>query len=308
MASSLDLLEKGLLKKRAEHALALLEDCRMCPRSCGVNRLEDGQGFCRTGRHAKVASFGPHFGEEAPLVGEHGSGTIFFSSCNLLCSFCQNYDISHLGDGVEVGAKELAGMMLDLKDRGCHNINFVTPSHVVPQILEALVLAADAGLDLPLVYNTGGYDAVETIRLLDGVFDIYMPDFKFWEEEPAETFCRAKDYREVACMALKEMHAQVGDLHMDPQGIARRGLLVRHLVMPGGLAGTENVMRFLAREISRNTYVNLMDQYRPCYRAKDDPRINRRIKQAEYEEALEAAREAGIHRLDPRVRLFFQVH
>jgi len=299
--------EKGLLKGRAVQALTMLEDCMLCPRACRVNRLHGELGFCRTGRYARVASFGAHFGEEAPLVGTHGSGTIFFSSCNLLCSFCQNYDISHLRDGVEVGAKELAGMMLDLADKGCHNINFVTPSFVVPQILEALVLAVDAGLDLPLVYNTGSYDSVETIRLLEGIFDIYMPDFKFWEEEPAKTFCSAPDYQEAACAACKEMHAQVGDLVIDPEGIAQRGLLVRHLVMPGGLAGTQEVMRFLAQEVSRNTYVNVMDQYRPCYKAKDDPRIHRRITHAEYEEALEAARIAGIHRLDSRVRFFFQV-
>jgi len=299
--------EKGLLKGRAVQALTMLEDCMLCPRACRVNRLHGELGFCRTGRYAKVASFGAHFGEEAPLVGTHGSGTIFFSSCNLLCSFCQNYDISHLRDGVETGAKELARMMLDLADKGCHNINFVTPSFVVPQILEALVLAVDAGLDLPLVYNTGSYDSAETIRLLEGIFDIYMPDFKFWEEEPAKTFCSAPDYQEVACAVCKEMHAQVGDLVIDPDGIARRGMLVRHLVMPGGLAGTREVMRFLAQEISRNTYVNVMDQYRPCHKAKDDPRIHRRITHAEYEEALEAARTVGIHRLDSRMRFFLQV-
>ena len=296
---------KGLLRDRAAKGLALLENCKSCPRSCGVNRLQGEPGFCKIGRLAKVASFGPHFGEEAPLVGTHGSGTIFFSSCNLLCSFCQNSDISHLREGDEVNARELAGIMLDLQDRGCHNINFVTPSHVVPQILEALVIAADAGLDLPLVYNTGGYDALDTIRLLDGVFDIYMPDFKFWEEEPAKTFCTAPDYRETASQAFKEMHAQVGDLVLDSQGIAYRGLLVRHLVMPGGLAGTERVMQFLAQEISRNTYVNVMDQYRPCYKAESDPRIGRRITAAEYEDACQAARKAGIHRLDSRVRFIF---
>lgn len=303
-ASYRALHEKDLLAERAAGAFWLLGNCRLCPRACGVNRLEGETGFCRTGRYAKVASYGPHFGEEAPLVGIHGSGTIFFSACNLLCSFCQNYDISHLRQGSEVGARELAGMMLDLAEKGCHNINFVTPSHVVPQILESLVLAAEAGLDLPLVYNSGGYDTVDTIRLLDGVFDIYMPDFKFWEEGPARTLCSAADYRDVACAAIREMHRQVDDLVMDEQGIARRGLLVRHLVMPGGLAGTPEVMHFLAREISRDTYVNVMDQYHPCYRAEDDPRIGRRITTVEYAQALEAARRAGIHRLDTRVRFF----
>jgi putative pyruvate formate lyase activating enzyme len=294
--------EKGLLKNRALQAVKLLKDCRLCPRECGKDRTQRETGFCRTGRYAKVASYGPHFGEEAPLVGSHGSGTIFYSSCNLLCSFCQNYDISHGSEGTEVGPSLLAGMMLDLAERGCHNINFVTPSHVVPQILEALVMAAEAGLDLPLVFNTGGYDKAETLKLLDGVFDIYMPDFKFWDEEPAATYCSASDYRETACRAIIEMHAQVGDLSVDENGVAKRGLLVRHLVMPSGIAGTEQVMRFLAEDVSRNTYVNIMDQYRPCYEAKGDLRIDRRITNAEYEDALEAARRSGIHRLDARQR------
>jgi len=301
-ASYRKLHDSGRLEQRALAAVRLLRDCRLCPRACGVNRLEGELGICRTGRLARAASFGPHFGEEAPLVGSRGSGTIFFSSCNLLCSFCQNYDISHLRDGVEVDAGEIAGMMLDLARRGCRNINFVTPSHVVPQILEAVALAAGAGLDLPLVYNSGGYDTVETLRLLEDIFDIYMPDFKFWDEGPARTFCSAPDYRAVACEAIREMHRQVGDLEMDGRGVARRGLLVRHLVMPGGLAGTAGVMDFLARDISRSTYVNVMDQYHPCYRAGDDLRIDRRITAAEYEEALEAARRAGITRLDSRIR------
>ena len=299
--------EKGLLKDRAARAVSLLADCRLCPRGCGADRMQGETGFCRTGRRARVASFGPHFGEESPLVGSHGSGTIFFSSCNLLCSFCQNYEISHLRQGKEVSAQDLAGMMLDLQEKGCHNINFVTPSHVVPQILEALVMAVEAGLAIPLVYNTGGYDTVASISLLRDVFDIYMPDFKFWDEEPAEALCSAPDYREAICTAIREMHDQVGDLVMDERGIAWRGLLVRHLVMPGGLAGTGEVMRFLAREISRNTYVNVMDQYRPCYRAADQEGINRRITAQEYEEALNAARKAGVTRLDARVRFFFRL-
>jgi putative pyruvate formate lyase activating enzyme len=296
--------EKGLLKDRAIRAVKLLEDCRLCPRECGKDRIRGEAGFCRTGRHARIASYGPHFGEEEPLVGPHGSGTIFFSSCNLLCTFCQNFDISHGNKGTEAGPSLLAGMMLDLAERGCHNINFVTPSHVVPQILEALVMAVDAGLDIPLVYNTGGYDKAGTLELLDGVFDIYMPDFKFWDKEPATAFCSAPDYRETACMAIREMHRQVGDLTMDEHGIARRGLLVRHLVMPGGLAGTEEIMNFLAESISCNSYVNVMDQYHPCHRAGKDPRISRRITVAEYGEALDDARQAGIHRLDSRARVF----
>lgn len=300
--SYLKLHRDGVLKERAREAVERLRECRLCPRECGVNRLEGEQGFCQTGRRAMVSSAGPHFGEESPLVGTHGSGTVFFSGCNLLCSFCQNCDISHLREGSEVEPDRLAGAMLQLVRGGCHNINLVTPSHVVPQILEALVQAVGGGLHVPLVYNTGGYDSVETLRLLDGIVDIYMPDFKFWDNAWAERLCCAGDYRERAMEALREMHRQVGDLEIDGTGVAVRGLLVRHLVMPGGAAGTEGVMRFLATEISRDTYVNVMDQYRPCWEAQKTPAINRRISREEYEQALEAARTAGLHRLDNRVR------
>jgi putative pyruvate formate lyase activating enzyme len=301
--SYLKLYREGVLQERALEAMERLRECRLCPRKCGVNRLEGEQGFCQTERRAMVSSAGPHFGEESPLVGSHGSGTIFFSSCNLLCSFCQNYDISHLREGAEVEPGTIASAMLQLARGGCHNINFVTPSHVVPQILEALVPAVEGGLDVPLVYNTGGYDSVETLTLLDGVFDIYMPDFKFWDNEWAKRFCLADDYRERAMEALREMHRQVGDLEIDEAGVATRGLLVRHLVMPGVVAGTEGVMRFLATEISRHTYVNVMDQYRPCWKAEKDAAINRRIIRGEYEQALEVARQAGLYRLDDRVRI-----
>jgi putative pyruvate formate lyase activating enzyme len=300
--SYLKLYRDGVLQKRAREAVQRLRECRLCPRECGVNRLEGEQGFCQTERKAMVSSAGPHFGEESPLVGSHGSGTIFFSSCNLLCSFCQNYDISHLREGAEVEPDTLAGAMLQLARGGCHNINFVTPSHVVPQILDALVPAVEGGLNVPLVYNTGGYDSVETLKLLDGVVDIYMPDFKFWDNEWAERLCGAGDYRERAMEALREMHRQVGNLEIDTAGVAVRGLLVRHLVMPGGLAGTEGIMRFLATEISSDTYVNVMDQYRPCWEAQKTPAINRRITREEYEQALEMARQAGLYRLDDRVR------
>lgn len=297
MASYRCLQEKGFLGERTARALGMLENCRLCPRKCGAARSRGERGFCRTGRYARLASHGPHFGEEAPLVGIHGSGTIFFSCCNLYCSFCQNWDISHGGEGAEAGPDELAGMMLELEERGCHNINLVTPSHVVPQILEAVSAAAGAGLSIPLVFNTGGYDTVETLQLLEGVIDVYMPDFKFWDAAPATAFCSAPDFREVACRALREMHRQVGDLVVDGRGIAVRGLLVRHLVMPEGLAGTEDVMGFLAREISPRTWVNVMDQYRPCYRAGEDPRIGRRITRAEFDGAMEAARRSGLRRL-----------
>lgn len=294
----LKLYREGQLSLRAQQAVELLRDCRLCPRACQVDRLSDEQGICRTGARAGVASFHAHFGEEAPLVGSAGSGTIFFSSCNLFCSFCQNFDISHLREGNEAEPHRLAAMMLRLMLLGCHNINFVTPSHVVPQILQALVIAVGQGLNIPLVYNSGGYDSVDTIRLLDGVFDIYLPDFKFWEERWATRFCRAPDYRERAKAAIREMHRQVGDLVVDRAGIAVRGLLVRHLVMPDGLAGTSEIMAFLAREISADTYVNIMAQYHPCGQAAADPTINRRITHAEYTAAVSDAVAAGIRRLD----------
>lgn len=290
----------GLLHERVEQALAALGECRLCPRECGINRLEDERGVCRTGRRAVVCSYSPHFGEEDPLVGLMGSGTIFFSWCNLLCVFCQNWEISHEGEGREVEATELAEMMLYLQGQGCHNINFVSPSHVVAQILEGLEIAAERGLQVPLVYNTGGYDRVETLRLLEGLVDIYMPDIKYASAEVAARYSKARDYPEAARAAVREMHRQVGDLRLDPRGIATRGLLVRHLVMPGGLAGTREVMRFLAREVSKDTYVNVMAQYRPCGEAHRFPEIARRISAEEYEEALQAAREEGIGRLDQR--------
>jgi putative pyruvate formate lyase activating enzyme len=298
----LELHKSGELDVRLEKSLRLMEACSLCPRLCGANRLKGELGYCKTGRKAAVASHNAHFGEEAPLVGRNGSGTIFISSCNLLCSFCQNYEISHLAEGVEVAPEMMAAMMMELSKRGCHNINFVTPTHVVPQIIEALILAVDQGLHVPLVYNSGGYDRKETLELLDGIFDIYMPDFKFWEKRWAERFSEAPDYRERATEAIKEMYGQVGDLQMDDQGIAWRGLLVRHLVMPGGVAGTEKIMDFLASQISPNTYVNVMDQYRPCGSAHYDTWINRRLKAQEYREALDAAKTAGLTRLDPRVR------
>lgn len=303
--SYLKLCHEGELAGRIERALGLMESCRLCPRECGVNRLEGEVGFCGTGRRASVASFNAHFGEESPLVGRHGSGTIFFSSCNLLCSFCQNYEISHLAEGTEVGPEQLAAMMIRLARQGCHNINFVTPTHVVPQILEALLKAVEQGLDVPLVYNSGGYDSEETLRLLDGVFDIYMPDFKFWDGKMAERFCDAPDYREAAVKAVGEMHRQVGDLKLDSEGIAFRGLLVRHLVMPNNVAGTAKVMEFFAEKVSTDTYMNVMDQYRPCGTADRDELINRRLSSREYREAVDAATKAGLTRLDERDRVRF---
>ena len=263
-----------------------------------MNRLKGESGKCNTGRQAVVSSSGPHFGEEAPLVGSGGSGTIFFTHCNLKCCFCQNYATSQLGEGQEVEAGELASMMLSLERRGCNNINFVSPTHVVSQILEALEIAVEAGLSVPLVYNSGGYDAVDTLKLLDGVFDIYMPDMKYSDGQNAQRFSGIDDYPQINRAAVKEMHRQVGDLRWDDQGAATRGLLVRHLVLPKGLAGTAEACRFLSQEISVDTYLNVMAQYRPCFRAFDIPELARSISREEFVEAIETARSYGLHRLD----------
>jgi putative pyruvate formate lyase activating enzyme len=290
--------ESGRLRQQSDRALARLAECTLCPRTCRVDRLAGELGVCRTGRYARVSSFTPHFGEERPLSGEFGSGTIFFTHCNLLCLFCQNYEISHEGAGEEVSDEELAAMMIALQGQGCHNINFVSPSQVVPQILKALEIAVPRGLRVPLVFNSGGYDLPETLRLLEGVVDIYMPDFKFWDAGVAERACRAADYPQVAQAALREMHRQVGDLAIDEFGIARRGILVRHLVLPRGMAGTRQVMRFIAREISPDTYVNVMSQYRPCGRANEVEGLQHRLTPAEYHAAVQEALDEGILRLD----------
>ncbi len=294
----------GLLAERIAAAYDVMLSCEICPHRCRVDRRHGELGICRTGDQPVVASYGPHFGEEDPLVGTGGSGTIFFTHCNLFCIFCQNWEISHGGEGDEITVADLAAVMLYLQRQGCHNINFVTPSHQVPMILAALPEAIERGLKVPLVYNTGGYDAVETLRLLDGVIDIYMPDVKFWDPAVASQLCNAPDYPEVARAALKEMHRQVGDLVMDENGVAQRGLLVRHLVLPDGLAGTEAVMEFLATEISPDTYVNVMGQYRPCGRAAEHPSLGRFLTGAEHAQAQQIARNAGLRRLDQRDKLF----
>ena len=298
MAAYLELYRSGKLRERVDAAVSLLESCSVCPRSCGVNRLAADVGKCRTPREAMVSSYGPHFGEEAPLVGRHGSGTIFFTNCNLRCLFCQNYSISQLGEGQKVSKEELADMMLSLQAKGCHNINLVSPTHVVPQILEALEIAVESGLHLPLVYNSGGYDSMETLRILDGIVDIYMPDMKYDNAETARELSGIENYPEISKAAIKEMHRQTGDLEVNEEGVAQRGLLVRHLVLPHGLAGTKGIVNFLSKEISRNTYVNIMDQYHPCYKAFQIPGLGRRISSAEFREALSLAREAGLSRLD----------
>jgi putative pyruvate formate lyase activating enzyme len=283
-----------------QKARAMLEECRVCPRHCGKNRLSGESGQCTITQQAMVSSYGPHFGEESPLVGRHGSGTIFFTYCNLRCVFCQNYTISQLGEGVPVTSEKLAQIMLSLQSRGCHNINLVSPSHVVPHILEALERAADKGLHIPLVYNSGGYDSLETLRLLDGIVDIYMPDMKYADEKVAEQLSGIKDYPRINRAAVKEMHRQVGELQLDEQGIAYRGLLVRHLVLPERLAGTEEVTRFLAREVSTNTYLNIMAQYHPCHQAFNQAPLARPVNEREFNEAIEIAHRQGLYRLDER--------
>ena len=288
--------KKGLLRDKISKARQLLKSCELCPNACKVDRLSGELGYCSTGEEAVVSSFNAHFGEEPPLVGAFGSGTIFFTHCNLKCNFCQNYDVSHEGAGEECGLGQLAGMMLILQNNGCHNINFVTPTHVVPQILSALDMAIDGGLKIPLVYNSSGYDKVETLELLEGVIDIYMPDFKFWDPAIAEQTCNAPDYPDVAAKAIVEMHRQVGDLQIDENGIATRGLLLRHLVMPSGIAGTGEVMSFIANHVSKNTYVNIMDQYRPCGKAHLVEELARPVSETEFTKAVEEAKDAGITR------------
>ena len=292
---------QGLLRPRAETARKLLEKCMLCPRQCQVNRLAGDPGLCGIAARAKVASFGPHFGEEQPLVGRQGSGTIFFAGCNLRCCFCQNYDISQGQDvdlAEEVDAQSLAAIILDLQRQGCHNINLVTPSHVVPHILEALPLAIEGGLVLPLVFNSSGYDNLATLRLLEGVVDIYMPDFKFWRPETATRYALAPDYPDVAKAALTAMYRQVGDLELDPAGLAVSGLLVRHLLMPGGLPETEEILRFLATQISKETYVNIMAQYHPCGEIAAFPELNQPISNHPYQQAVDFACSQGLHRMD----------
>lgn len=296
-ASYCTLLESGELAPRVTQSRERLRRCHVCPRHCDVDRLEGELGVCHVGAQAFVASYGPHFGEEAPLRGRCGSGTIFFGSCNLRCVYCQNYEISQLREGRDVTPQELADMMLALQAGGCHNINLVTPSHQVPQILEGLLLAAEQGLRVPLVYNTSSYDDLDTLRLLDGIVDIYLPDFKYADAAIAREYSKIESYPTVAKTAIKEMHRQVGDLVLDQDGQAVRGILVRHLVLPGGLAGTLEVMRFLADEISRDTYVNIMDQYRPCWKASRYPPFDRSVTPEEVDEAIQVARACGLHRL-----------
>lgn len=292
----------GELQQRIQTAIDLLEHCMCCPRECGANRITEATGFCQTGRYALMSSCFAHMGEEDCIRGNAGSGTIFFSMCNLGCVFCQNYDISQAGIGSPVSPEQLAHMMHSLQSSGCHNINFVTPSHVIPQILEALIIAIDQGLHIPLVYNTSAYDTLESLQLLDGIVDIYMPDFKFWDPTLAQRYLQAQDYPERARQALREMHRQVGVLKMDDHGIAQRGVLVRHLVMPGLLHDSEHILRFLAHEISPDTYVNVMAQYHPSGHVNGSQfqEIGQCTNGDEYQQALHIAEKVGLRRLDHR--------
>jgi putative pyruvate formate lyase activating enzyme len=305
----LRLYESGELQQRVDRARQLLESCTACPRNCRVNRLADKFGVCRTGRYAVVSSYGAHLGEEDCLRGRRGSGTIFICGCNLRCVFCQNFDISWQLRGTPTPPEKLARMMVELQRDGCHNVNFVTPEHIVPQIVEALPLAVEQGLRLPIVYNTSAYDSMESLALMDGVVDIYMPDFKYWDRECARKYSRAPDYPEVARRTIKEMFRQVGDLVMDEHGVAKRGLLIRHLVMPEGVAGTREVMNWITQELSPTTYVNVMAQYYPAGKVsrREFAEINRRVTPAEYERALSDAWRAGLKRLDARRPVYLRI-
>ena len=294
--SYITLFEKGELQQRIRLLKEFLQECRLCPRQCCINRLNGEVGYCGAGSELMVSSAFPHFGEERPLVGYHGSGTIFLTHCNLRCVFCQNYDISHLGRGEPITPSEMARAMLRLQEMGCHNINFVTPTQYAPLIVESLLEAIPMGLQLPIVYNCSGYESIEVIQLLEGVIDIYMPDAKYMDEEYSKRFSNAPDYPEVLKKVLKEMHCQVGDLTIDANGIAERGLLIRHLVMPQGVSSSGAILKFIAEEISVHSYVNLMDQYRPEYQSNDYPEISRRITHKEYMEAVQLAKRFHLYR------------
>ncbi len=291
----LRLFNEGILEERIEKIGIRTNPCILCPHQCGADRKNNDTGKCHSGEYPVVASFGPHFGEEPPLVGFGGSGTIFFSHCNLRCIFCQNYEISQDGAGQAIGYEELADIMIDLQFRGCHNINFVTPTHMVHAILKALPRAIEQGLRIPLVYNSGGYDFPDTVRLLEGIFDIYMPDLKYFNNQTAFEFSGITNYVETATQAIREMYRQVGDLILDDQGIAIRGLIVRHLILPENLADTYKTIDFIST-LSNETYLNLMNQYRPEYHAYQDPRMGRRITDEEYMNALNYAGEKGLKR------------
>lgn len=292
--------KNGTLAEKVKEAYSLLGKCCLCARNCSANRINGEKGFCGHTDKAVISSYGPHFGEETPLVGHNGSGTIFIASCNLLCVFCQNYDISHQNSGFEMTPEKIAEIMISLEKRGCHNINLVTPSHQLPFLIDAIQIAIPKGLKAPVVWNCGGYESMKALNLLDGIVDIYMPDFKFWGKDSSRKYCQAEDYPEIARAAIKEMHRQVGNLSMDDHGIAKRGLLIRHLVMPDDVCQTENILRWIAEEISSDTYVNVMNQYRPCYKASLYREINRQLSDREYLNAVLAGKECKL-RIDQEI-------
>jgi putative pyruvate formate lyase activating enzyme len=290
-------LGKKELKRRIERLFKILESCEICPRKCHVNRLKGEKGYCQLGYLPMVSTYHPHFGEETPLVGKYGSGTIFMTSCNLSCVYCQNYEISQLRIGEEVSFERLAEMMIELQNSGCHNINFVTPTPQVPAILKSLEIAIDKGLKVPLVYNTSSYDSLEVIKLLDGIIDIYLPDARYSDDKIALKYSNAPNYFEIMKAVIKEMHRQVGDLIVNEEGIAIRGLIIRHLVLPNGLAGSEKIFEFIAKEVSKNTFLNIMDQYWPAYKAHQYPELSRRITKEEFQEAINLAKKFGLKRI-----------
>lgn len=295
-----NLLDDGRLAKRVVEAYQHLSICDVCAWECPVDRRAGKQGVCRTGELARVSSYGPHYGEESPLSGTRGSGTIFFTRCNLRCQYCQNHDISQTDHGEEVEPEAISSMMLELQSQGCHNINFVSPSHVVPQILAAVLIAAQSGLRIPLVYNTGGFDSIAMLNLLDGVINIYMPDMKYSDPQIARRYSKIRNYPRINQQAVKEMHRQVGDLTVDQRGIALRGLLVRHLVLPNNLAGTREIICYLCEEVYQKTYLNIMDQYHPAYKSHHYPELDRRLSDQEYQTAVDAAIFAGMTNLDQK--------
>jgi len=298
-ASYMALERSGELANRARQLLSIYDSCRLCARQCGVNRNKWEKGFCSSTSRVKVFSAHPHFGEERPLVGRGGSGTIFFSNCNLLCIFCQNWEINHRGDGAYISDAKLGQLMVDMQDRGCHNINWVTPTPCVPNLVSALRFAIARGLRVPIVYNCGGYESLDVVKLLDGIVDIYLPDYKYTDTAMAEKYSSgAVGYPEVAAAAIKEMHRQVGEVVVDENGVALRGLMIRHLVLPENIAGTDKFVQWVAKELSPSTYVNIMAQYRPEHLAHKYPPLNRRLTNAEYRQAVQWALEAGLTRLD----------
>jgi putative pyruvate formate lyase activating enzyme len=288
---------KKELNQRVEKLFKTLENCEICPRKCHVNRLKGEKGYCQLGYLPMVSAYHPHFGEETPLVGKYGSGTIFMTSCNLSCVYCQNYEISQLRIGEEVSFERLAEMMIELQNLGCHNINFVTPTPQVPAILKSLEIAIEKGLKIPLVYNTSSYDSLEVLKLLDGIIDIYLPDARYSDDKIAKKYSNAPNYFEIMKKAIKEMHRQVGDLVVNEEGIAVRGLIIRHLILPNGLAGSEKIFQFISREISKNTFLNIMDQYYPTWKAFDFPELSRRINEKEFKEEINLAKKFGLKRI-----------